>query len=192
MASIWRDIHSVWCLHALKPSTRFERGPGQVKEPLAGMAHSPPSCLLIFPSSSCSHSVILTVILKIHCKSPGTTFIILPGTPESQGPLSLQISGVPGPALGCPSGPQFCYLFRAPDWLYFPVRAHKDAVVFHSDLKCASSGALLQIVRICPLLICRTDEMDLLPADVVRKRALKSSKRSVKDFVQPTHPPFCT
>jgi len=61
--------------------------------------------LSLFSFSQChSHSVILTVISKIHCKSPGTTFIILPGTPESQGPSSLQISGVPGPALGYPSG----------------------------------------------------------------------------------------
>ena len=61
--------------------------------------------LSLFSFSQChSHSVILTVISKIHCKSPGTTFIILPGTPESQGPSSLQISGIPGPALGYSSG----------------------------------------------------------------------------------------
>jgi hypothetical protein len=91
-------------MQALKPSTRFEGRPGQEGEPLAGMAHSPSSCWLTFPSSSHSHSVIFTVISKIHCKSPGTTFIIYLGTPESQGPSSLQISGVPGPALGYPSG----------------------------------------------------------------------------------------
>jgi len=62
------------------------------------MAHSPPACWLTFPSSSHSHSVIL----KIHCKSPGTTIIILPGNPESQGPSSLQISGVTGQALAAP------------------------------------------------------------------------------------------
>jgi len=56
------------------------------------------------PSSFHSHRVILTVISRIHCKSPETTLIILPGTPELQGPSSLQISGVPGPALGCSSG----------------------------------------------------------------------------------------
>ena len=77
--------------------------PGQEGEPLAWDGSLSP-CWLTFPSSSHSHSVILTVISKIHCKLPGTTFIILPGTPESQGPSSLQISGVPGPALGYPSG----------------------------------------------------------------------------------------
>jgi len=77
--------------------------PSQEGEPLAWDGSLSP-CWLTFPSSSHSHSVILTVISKIHCKSPGPTFIILPGTPELQGPSSLQISGVPGPALGYPSG----------------------------------------------------------------------------------------
>jgi hypothetical protein len=119
--SIWRDFHSVSlvlaCSHArCKHSSPALVGrPGQEGEPLAGMAHSPPSCWLTFPSS---HSVILTVINKIYCKSPGTTFVILSGNPESQGPSSLQISGVPRPASEfCP---KFCYSFRAPDGLYFP------------------------------------------------------------------------
>ena len=86
-------------MQALKPSTRFVGRPGQEGEPLAGMAHYPPSWWLTIPSSSHSHSVI-TVISKIH----GTTYKILSGTPESQGLSSLQISGVPGPALGYPSG----------------------------------------------------------------------------------------
>jgi len=86
-------------MQALKPSTRFEGRPCQEGEPVAGKA-----CWLTFPSSSHSYSVILTVISEIHCKSPGTTFKILPGTPESQGPSPLQISGVLGPALGYPSG----------------------------------------------------------------------------------------
>jgi len=80
-------------------------------EPLAGMAHSPSSCWLTFPSSFHSHIVILTVISKIHCKSPGITFIILPVTPEPQGPSSLQISGLPGPALGYLSGADQNFLF---------------------------------------------------------------------------------
>jgi hypothetical protein len=102
---------SLWCLHAAMQdaSTQAQHSlrerPGQEGEPLAGKAHSPPSCWQTFPSSSHSHGVILTVISEIHCKSPGTTSIILMGTPESQGPSSsLQISGVPGPALGYPSG----------------------------------------------------------------------------------------
>jgi hypothetical protein len=100
-------IQSVWCLHAAtrckQSSPALVGRPGQEGEPLAWDSSLSP-CWLTFPSSSHSHSVILTVISKIHCKLPGTTFIILPGTPESQGPLSLQISGVPGPALGYPSG----------------------------------------------------------------------------------------
>jgi hypothetical protein len=66
-------------MQALKPSIRFEGRPCQEGEPLAGMG--PPFLLadlsLFFPS----HCVILTVISKIHCKSRGTTSIILPGTP---------------------------------------------------------------------------------------------------------------
>jgi len=88
-------------MQALKPSARREAWSGGGASCWDGSL-SP--CWLTFPSSSHSHSVILTVISKIHCKSPGTTFIILPGTPESQGPSSLQISGVPGPALGYFSG----------------------------------------------------------------------------------------
>jgi len=60
-------------MQALKPRTRFVGRPGQEGEPLAGMAHSPPSCWLTFPSSSHSH-IVITVISKIHCKSPGTIF----------------------------------------------------------------------------------------------------------------------
>ena len=51
----------------------------------------------------------------IHCKSPGTTFIILPGTPESQGLSSLQIFGKPGPALSYPSGAaRNCVIYSGP------------------------------------------------------------------------------
>ena len=119
---------SLWCLHAAMQdaSTQAQHSlrerPGQEGEPLAGKAHSPPSCWQTFPSSSHSHGVILTVISEIHCKSLGTTFIIIPGTLESQGPSSLQISGVPGPALGLPlrGSPKFRYFFQAPVGLYFP------------------------------------------------------------------------
>ena len=86
-------------MQALKPSTRFEGRPGQEGEPLAEVPWLTAFLLadlsLLFPFSQChSHSVIS----KIHCKSPGTRLIFLPGTLESQGPSSLQISGVPGPA----------------------------------------------------------------------------------------------
>jgi len=44
--SIWRDFHSVWCLHAAMQDAstqtqHFEGRPGQEGEPFAGMAHSP-------------------------------------------------------------------------------------------------------------------------------------------------------
>ena len=106
-------------MQALKPSTRRGAWSGGGASCWDGSL-SP--CWLTFPSSSHSHSVILTVNSKIHCKLPGTTFIILPGSPELQGPSSLKISGVPGPALGNPSGAaqNFVVYFRAPDGLYFP------------------------------------------------------------------------
>ena len=90
-------------MQALKPSTRFVGRPGQEGEPLAEMAYSPPSCWVTFPSSSHSHSVI-TVISKIHRKSPGTSLNFLSGTPESQGPSPLQIGTSFGlPQRGCTS-----------------------------------------------------------------------------------------
>jgi len=105
--SIWRDFHSVSLVPAhvaFKPSALREGGLVR-RGNLAGMAlELSPSCWLTFPSSSRSQSVILTIIFNFNCKSPGTTFEIIPGNPKSQGPSSLQISGVPGPALGYPSG----------------------------------------------------------------------------------------
>ena len=94
-------------MQALKPSTRREAWSGGGATCWDGSL-SP--CWLTFPSSSHSQSVI-TVISKIHCKSPGITFIILPVTPEPQGPSSLQISGLPGPALGYLSGADQNFLF---------------------------------------------------------------------------------
>ena len=120
-------------MQALKPSTCF------VGRTLAGFpAHSPPSWLT-FPSSSHSYSVIRTVISKIYCKSPGTTFIILPGTPESQGMSSLQISGA-----------KISYLFRAPDRLYFPGAAWSKQIkiVYSTDQDC-----VLNRSRLCTLQI---------------------------------------
>ena len=63
---------SLWCLHAAMQdaSTQAQHSlrerPGQEGEPLAGKAHSPPSCWQTFPSSSHSHGVIP----KIHAKYP--------------------------------------------------------------------------------------------------------------------------
>jgi len=96
-------IQSVWCKlpSKMQALTCFIGRPGQEGEPLAGLS---PFLLADLSSSSHSQNVILNVISKIHCKSPGVTFNIILGTPELQGLSPLQISGVPGPALGCPGG----------------------------------------------------------------------------------------
>jgi len=117
---------SLWCLHAAMQdaSTQAQHSlrerPGQEGEPLAGKAHSPPSCWQTFPSSSHSHSVILTVISKIHCKSPGIhlSFYWVPRNCRGRRPCKFPGTRTSfGPPLR--SSPK-SYFFRAPAGLYFP------------------------------------------------------------------------
>ena len=142
--SIWRDFHSVsYKMQALKPSTRREAWSGGGASCWDGSL-SP--CWLTFPSSSHSHSVILNGISKIHYKSPGTTFIILPGTRNRRGRRPCNFPGYPDQLWS-----KFCYFFRVLDRLYFPgvgacvcvyvhVRLRVCACVYvqlnsHSDVK---------------------------------------------------------
>ena len=105
-------------MQALKPSTHREAWSGGGAFCWDGSL-SP--CWLTFPSSSHSHSVILTVISRIHCKSPGATFINLPGTPESQGPSPLQISGYPDQLWATPPGqPIILLVFPGPGRVVLP------------------------------------------------------------------------
>jgi hypothetical protein len=98
-------------MQALKPRTHMlRRGLVRRGSLLLGWLTSPPSCWLTSPSSSHSHSVILTVISNSQCKVPRTTFTNLLGPPESQGLLTLQFPGTwtsfvicSGPRTGCTS-----------------------------------------------------------------------------------------
>ena len=83
-AFIWSQ--SVWCklprckMQALKPSTRM-----LCREAWSGgraLLTPPPFCWLTFLSFSHSHSGVLTVNFKVHCKVPGTAYNILPGQPK--------------------------------------------------------------------------------------------------------------
>jgi len=130
-------------MQALKPSTRREAWSGGGASCWDGSL-SP--CWLTFPSSSHSHSVILNGISKIHYKSPGTTFIILPGTRNRRGRRPCNFPGYPDQLWS-----KFCYFFRVLDRLYFPgvgacvcvyvhVRLRVCACVYvqlnsHSDVK---------------------------------------------------------
>jgi len=89
-------------MRAFKPSTRM-----LCREAWSGgralLAGPFPFCWLTFPSSSHSHSVILTVILKVHCKLPGTAY-----------------KNFTGFGLPLRDSPKICYLFRFPDGMYIP------------------------------------------------------------------------
>jgi hypothetical protein len=106
----------------------FVGRPGQEEGP-CWLAPSP-FCWLTFPSSSHSHSVILTIIPKVHCKLPGTAYKILPGLPESLGLSPLKFPGDrTGFGLPLRDSPKFCYLFRFLDGMYIPdTHAHTHSV----------------------------------------------------------------
>ena len=104
-------------MQALKPCTRREAWSGGGASCWDGTL-SP--CWLTFPSSSHSHSVILTVISKIHCKSPGIhlSFYWVPRNCRGRRPCKFPGTRTSfGPPLR--SSPK-SYFFRAPAGLYFP------------------------------------------------------------------------
>jgi len=101
-------------MQALKPSTRREAWSGGGASCWDGSL-SP----FLLADLSHSHSVILTVISKINCKSPGTTYIILPSTLESRRPCKFP--GYPDQLWATPPGqPKILLFFPGPGRVILP------------------------------------------------------------------------
>ena len=100
-ASIWRSFQSVWCLHAAMQDASTQAQHSLRREAWSGGGAScwdgSLSPFLLADSSLFFHPTVVSNC--IHCKSPGTTFIILPGTPEICRGDGHCDSGVPGKIL---------------------------------------------------------------------------------------------